>query len=184
MILDELLSSDEDQAEAVVQLVKTASELERQSILEQVCIRLEAGCPGVDERWWALRLVAEVPDDRSFYWLLRGLHDEDPGIRQCAALGLRRDPNERAIPELISALADPDSLCADLVADTLIQIGQPAVPELLRVMKEGEQAVRVQAVRALALIGDVRSIPALNSALLENSPLMEYWAKHGLERLN
>jgi len=41
----------------------------------------------------------------------------------------------------------------------------------------------VEAVRALAKIGDQRAIPALFEALDDNSALIEYWASEGLEKM-
>jgi HEAT repeat protein len=41
----------------------------------------------------------------------------------------------------------------------------------------------MEAMRALALIGDQRSIPLLFEALDSDSMLMEYWANEGLERM-
>jgi HEAT repeat protein len=44
-------------------------------------------------------------------------------------------------------------------------------------------AARIQAARALALIGDTRAIPELFNALDGDSALLEYWAGEGLEKM-
>jgi HEAT repeat protein len=139
--------------------------------------------PSVDHRWWALRALAEISHPKISSILAQSLSDPDPAVRQCAALGLRTHPDPQAIPPLIAALNDPDSLNASLAADALEAIGAEAVPALLEVLQSGPQAARLKAVRALATIGDTRSIPALYAALDEDSAWMEYWAAEGLERM-
>ena len=76
-------------------------------------------------------------------------------------------------------LAWPDTLAADALAT----IGGPAVPDLLEVAQNGGQGARLEAIRALATIGDQRSLPLLFSLLDGESALMEYWANEGLERM-
>jgi hypothetical protein len=136
-----------------------------------------------DLRWWALRALADIPSPSSKTALIQGLHDPDLSVRQCAALGLRVQPTFEAVPHLIPLLADADSLLARLAGDALAAVGAQAVPDLLLVMKNGVQSARLEAVRALALIGDPRAIPALFAALGEDSTLMEYWATEGLDRM-
>jgi HEAT repeat protein len=115
--------------------------------------------------------------------LLKAFGDEEVTVRQCAALGLQRQPHEQAIPALIAALSSGDYLLSNLAGDALIAVGTPAVPALLEVMQDGVQASRLIAARALAMIGDHRSIPALFEALSEDSVMIEYWANEGLERM-
>ena len=136
-----------------------------------------------DARWWAVRTLAEIPDPETLLLLIKALSDQDASVRQCAALALRKRPDAQAVPALISALDDPDHLCASLSADALEAIGSEAVPALIEVMQNGSMAARLEAVRALAMIGDQRSIPVLFAALEWDSALMEYWANEGLERM-
>jgi HEAT repeat protein len=70
-----------------------------------------------------------------------------------------------------------------LAGDALVAIGSPAVPALLEVLQAGVHPARLEAVRALARIGDERAIPALFTALDDSSALIEYWANEGLERM-
>ena len=85
--------------------------------------------------------------------------------------------------KLVEAISDGDPLLASLAADALVAIGGPAVPYLLEVMGNGSHSARLHAVRALALIGDDRAIPALFAALDQYSAVMQYWAEQGLERM-
>ena len=136
-----------------------------------------------ENRWWAARALAEIADDRASALLIGALSDEDASVRQCAALALRRRPDPGAAPFLLTALSSRDHLLAHLAADALAAIGKPVVPDLLEVMEKGDQAVRLEAIRALAQIADPRSVPVLFAALDEDSALLEYWANEGLERM-
>jgi HEAT repeat protein len=136
-----------------------------------------------ETRWWAVRAMAEVHDPAIPLLLIRALHDPEYAVRECAALGLRKQPDRAAIPDLIECLQGENSQLARLAVDALASIGEEAVPPLLELLKDGPQKARLAAVRALALIGDTRSIPALFEALGADSAVMEYWANEGLEKM-
>ena len=176
-LIKELTSGDDERAEASV--VKIAAF--RSDVLPALKKTISSADP--DDRWWALRAAAEIPSPETSNLLVNALDDPAPSVRQCAALGLRLVPDQRAVPKLIASLDDRDPLFVSLVAAALIAIGEPAVPALLDIMENRAHTVRLEAVRALALIGDQRAIPALFAALDEDSALMEYWASEGLERL-
>ncbi len=139
--------------------------------------------PDPDRRWWALRILAEVPDPRVPALLHQGLKDPDPQVKQAAALGLRLRPTAQAVDDLVDLLAHPDRLLASLAADALMAVGKAATPALLRVIQEGPPQARAQAVRALAALEDPRAIPTLFSLLDDPSPLISQWAEEGLARL-
>jgi len=139
--------------------------------------------PDPEVRWWATRALAELDTPQVAPLLIKSLQDGDITVRQCAALALSYRHHDTAITYLIAVLNDPDRLLAHLAADALVASGAAAVPALLEVMQTGLQAARLEAVRALALIGDTRAIPALFTALDEGSALIEYWADEGLQRM-
>lgn len=171
------LRGDESQAEACVsQLVACG-----QGALPILEVLLDD--PGSDARWWAVRALAEIPGPQSGRLLLKALQDRDPAVRQCAALALRHSPEPDAVPELVRLLGGHDRMLARLAADALIAAGKAAVPALLDVVNNGPQASRLEAIRALASIGEPSSIPTLFAALDEESALMEYWAGEGLEKM-
>lgn len=176
-LIAELSSGDEPRAEAAA--------YELTAFGEQALVPLQRlyASGDADLRWWALRAAAEIPSENSKSLLSAGLRDEDNSVRCCAALGLRLQPTAEAVPELLEQLRAPDKLLARLAADALASIGELAVPGLLAVMESGPQSARLEAVRALAYIGDQRSIPTLFEALDEDSALVEYWANEGLERM-
>jgi HEAT repeat protein len=139
--------------------------------------------PDADVRWWAVRGLAEVADPRVPELLVKALADPDKAVRWCAGAALRAHPSPQAIPALVVMLADPEALTRRLAGDALVAVGSPAVAQLLEVMKGGEGFTRLEAVRALAKIGDPQTIPALFEALDDGSALIEHWASEGLEKM-
>ncbi len=175
-LLADLLSGDESRAEAAVPSLAALGDLARPALLDL------AHSADVDHRWWAVRTLAETPQT-STEDLLPFLSDSAPEVRQAAALALSAHPDERAIPALVRALHDEDSMLGSLAGNALVQIGAASVPALLEVLNEAPQAIRILALRALSEIKDHRAIPALLKARDEESALMQYWAGEGLERL-
>jgi HEAT repeat protein len=111
------------------------------------------------------------------------LADADPLVRQCAALSLTRRPHAEAAPALLALLGDHDSLLARLAGDALVVLGSGAVEPLIAVLDTGRLTARVEAARALALIGDTRAVPALFKLLGSESAVLEHWANEGLEKM-
>lgn len=188
MTLDELLleltSGDDERAEGAVRSLSGYGEAALDAL------RSMLASPDVDRRWWAVRALAEIPGGAAIPFIIQALSDEDPAVRQCAALGLCQQPDipddsvaEVVVPALIEAMASNDALLARLAANALTCIGAAAVPALLDLLANSPDPVRLEAARALALIGDTRAIPALFEALEDDSALMEYWANEGLERM-
>ena len=177
ILLNQLTSGDDQRAEAAALAL---AELGPQ-VLPALQDLLHS--PDPDARWWANRILAELDSPQAASLLIESLQDTDIAVRQCAALALSYRPQQAAVAQLIVALDDPDHLLARLAADALVAAGAMAVPALLDVMQAGNQAARLEAVRALALIGDTRAIPTLFTALDEDSALIEYWADEGLQRM-
>jgi HEAT repeat protein len=177
-LLGELAGGEDERAEKAAQKIPDYGE----EGIAAVCGLLSD--PDVDTRWWAVRALAEFPHGSATQHFIAALADEEPAVRQCAALALCRRPDDKAVPALISAMSDQDSLVVRLAANALIELGEPAVPTLVDIiMNEQPIALRLEAVRALAMIGDQRAISALVNVLDEDSALMEYWANEGLERM-
>jgi HEAT repeat protein len=178
-LIDELTYGDDQRAETAVHELAAFGE----KAAEQLKELYNPSYSDEEVRWWALRAIAEIPSELSKATLLAGLGDENSGVRYCAALGLREQPAAQAIPTLVELLNSPDKLLARLASDALIRTGEEAVPALLSVMENGPQNARLEAVRALAHIGDKRSIPGMIGALEEGSAMIEYWANEGLEKM-
>jgi HEAT repeat protein len=135
-----------------------------------------------DGRWWIVRALAELPCVRTGD-LLPFLEDSAPEVRQAAALGLGASPTESAIPGLVRALYDPDSMVASLAANALSRAGTAATPPLLEVLSEAPQVIRILAMRALSELKDHRAIPVMMKALDDDSAVIQHWAREWLERL-
>ena len=147
-LLNQLTSGDDQRAEAAALAlaelgVKILPSL--QSLLQS---------PDPEARWWATRVLAELDSPQVAPLLITSLQDGDITVRQCAALALSFHPHETAVTYLIAVLNDVDRLLAHLAADALVANGAAAVPALLEVMQTGLQVAHLEAVRALALIGD------------------------------
>lgn len=140
--------------------------------------------PNPDERWWTIRALAEFKNVDLADHFIDGLEDEDLAVQQCAALALRNHPDPYAIPELIALLKEQDPLLVRLAADALAAIGEPATKPLLQVVTHSKiKRARLNAVRALAIIGDKASIAVLFRLMDEDSALLEYWASEGLDKM-
>src|SRR5690606_29459680 len=118
-----------------------------------------------DTRWWAVRALAGFESPAASEQLTAALDDASLSVQQCAALALSQRPWPGSVPRLATRLASEDSLLARLAGDALVAQGSEAVPTLITVLEgnpEGSTAsARVEAARALALLGDTRAIPAL-----------------------
>jgi HEAT repeat protein len=176
-LLDELSCGEDERAEAsLTQLAAWGSE-----VVEPLRERLSN--PEVDVRWWAVRALAEVDDPRVAQLLVKALSDPDKAVRWCAGLALRRHPSEEAAATLLHLLSDEDPLTRRLAGDALVAIGRPVVPQLIDLMRHGMHVSRLEAARALARIGDQRSVPTLFEALDDRSALIAYWANEGLKKM-
>ncbi len=176
-VLDDLSCGEDDRAEAALPHLAAWGP----QVFEVLQHRLNS--PDPDTRWWAVRGLAEVQDERVPHLLVKALADPDMGVRWCAGLALRSHPSENSIPALVSLLAQPEALTRRLAGDALVAIGKPAVIELINVLQAGQQLARLEAIRALAKIGHESAIPALFAALDDSSALIEYWANEGLEKM-
>ncbi len=175
-LLADLSSGDEARAEAASQALAKFGDSAATALSDMLAH------PNVDARWWAVRTLAALPTPRPER-LLPALVDSAPAVRQCAALGLAKNPSEAATPHLVRALSDADALTAELAGHALVAIGPSAVPSLLDALKNSAQAARIQALRALAEIGDQRAISAMIAAATEDSAMLHYWAEKGLDKL-
>jgi HEAT repeat protein len=172
-----LTSGDDDLAEkAVPQLASIGKHA--LPLLTEMLTAADA-----DTRWWATRTLSEIKDPRAIPLLLERLNDPDVAVRHCALLGLRLQPAHEAVEHLVELLESNDRLMAHLACNALIAIGKEAVPALMDAVKNQPHAARLEAIRALAHIGDPSSIPTLLAAYEGESAMMEFWADEGLERM-
>ncbi len=176
-LVNELLSGDEQRSE---QAARGLPALDEQALIALADLLDRTSG---DDRWWVVRALAEFPCESAGALLVQALRDSDPAIRQCAALGLQRNPLPSAVPDLVGLMQEGDSLLVRLAANALVATGAPAVLALLELLEGETSPAQLEAARALALIGDTRAIPALYEACERDSALLEYWAGEGLERM-
>jgi HEAT repeat protein len=178
-LLADLTSGEDGRASAAVTALASADA----PPIERLSKLLEASDP--DQRWWATAALAGIDHPQARRGLLQSLADPDLFVRQCAALGLREQPTEQAIADLLRAMQSPDPMLSRLAADALAAIGEPAAPALIQALRsEVKAGLRVQAARALASAQVPDAIPALFEALDDPSYLVAYWAEEALQRMN
>lgn len=175
-LLGDLLSGDEIRAEGAVTGLIPLDESARTALLDA------ARTADADGRWWIVRTLAELPSIRTGE-LVPFLSDPAPDVRQASALGLGAHPEESAIPALIRALHDGDSMVAALASNALVKVGTASTPALLEALPDAPQAVRILIMRTLAELKDHRAIRVMMKALDEDSAMIQHWAREGLERL-
>ena len=175
--LSDLISDDDARAVAAVDSLSALGKKALPSLRKMV------RDPDPNRRWWAIRVMSAIPDPQVPACLCKALSDPDYTVRQCAALGLSQQPSVDSIPNLIKTLDDADRLVARLAADALIAIGGPAVTDLIQTLETGSQSSKIEAARALAVIGDARAIPVMFTAWEDGSALIRHWVEHGFERM-
>jgi HEAT repeat protein len=176
-LIEDLSSGDETRAEPAVTKLQEIGP-EAIPYLQELL-----NSPDIEARWWAIWAISGIEDDRVPPLLIEKLSDPETSVRQCTALALRQQPDPGAIGPLVSLLGDDDPMTVYLAAAALAGIGEEAVPTLLELLKSSPLAVRLEILRALSSIGDLRSIPALFEILESDSALMEYWANEGLDNM-
>jgi HEAT repeat protein len=89
-----------------------------------------------DSRFWAIRFLASLHDDRVVDALVDVLGDPDETLRSQAARSLRLIADARAVPALSRAAFDGDGSVRIEAVRALGEIGDPAaVPTLLKVVQ-------------------------------------------------
>ncbi|HBY08136.1 MAG TPA: hypothetical protein DEH22_10255 [Chloroflexi bacterium] len=176
-LITKLTSGDDEVAEAAVEQIAALGEFALPALFDL------GDSSDSEKRWWALRTLSVIPHPEVPPRLLAGLCDPDPAVRQCAALGLSQQPADEAIPDLIAALDARDRLLARLAGDALISTGSAGLPGLIQTLEAGSPSAKIEAARALALIGDKNAIAALFAAWQEGSTMVQYWAEEGLDRM-
>lgn len=84
-------------------------------------------------------------------YLLIGLQASSPRLKEAAILGLGVLESAQAIPSLIKLIRQDSE--AQIIWDTLLMIGDPAVPALANLLQEAVPAIQKKALETLALLG-------------------------------
>lgn len=177
-LIQQLFNGNDEQAD------HAARQLSAHPLEAWQALRSWLSSPDEETRWWCVRALAELPSQLTITQLLQALGDDEPSVRQCAALALQNACAEEAIPALVNSLGDPDSLVARLAGNALVATGKVATQSLIDALQTGNTSTRAGAARALALSADPEAICALYFALQDDSALVRYWADEGLDRLD
>lgn len=112
--------------------------------------------------------------------LCSALGHSNSHVRYYAAEALRITLDPRGVTPLIGVLADPDEDVRSAAAETLVEIGAPAVDSLINALKDPVVEVYQAAAKALVKIGPPSVGPLI--AALKASALDYGWQKrHGYE---
>jgi HEAT repeat protein len=111
--------------------------------------------------------------------LIKLLRDWDVRKYAIAALGKIRD--ERVLNPLMLQLRNDEF--KDDALNALVELGEPALPRLVAALKDKDENVRKQAVKALGLIKHVEAIDPLIGVLADSDFYIRVMAAAGLEAI-
>jgi HEAT repeat protein len=106
--------------------------------------------------------------------LISSVQNPAGDVRRRVVEVLGKIPDERTIPALIAALADPDTLVQFTAQDSLTAKGASAVDPLAAVLKDTDPARRGQAATLLGQIGNARAVPPLIAALDDSEEIVRW----------
>lgn len=130
---------------------------------------------------WVLRLLG---DTHAVPVLLAALTDEQPDVRQGAALALGSLADRRAVAPLIDILqADTKARVRQVAAHALRWFGDTAaIDPLVRALQDRDEdvAVRGEAAESLGEVGARQALPPLLAALADPSDEIRLWSAFAL----
>lgn len=118
----------------------------------------------------AIQLLAEIQEKSAVGFLMEIFKGTDKWLAMDAVPGLRPFVNKEMIPMIFDVIADSDYYRELKIAcvSLLVDIGPPAVPELMEIVEEKPGVCAIHATQALGEIGDFRATESL-CACLEKS---------------
>lgn len=108
--------------------------------------------------------------------LISDLGDEDPLVRNYAAVNLGQTGDKQAIKPLAKALKDEEQDVRKAAKESLIQI-------LIKTLDDEDPRARATAAKALGQIGDKRAVKPLAKALKDEEQGVRTAAKEGLTKI-
>lgn len=151
-------------------------------------------------RWVSARTIGKISDpnapvDGSISGLARLLGDVDVGVRNAAAMGIKRftptaDVAAIAVPALASELMKPrDPNSKETYIETIDHfgdLGKSAIPALIHSLSDEDEDVREKAAIVLGHLGPLakEAVPALQRAANDSEPLVKLAASKALLSIN
>lgn len=169
---------DQEVATSAFFKLKDAGALSKAELL-----RIVASSPLENLRYLAAHAVTWAGEDLEL--LVRLLSDSNAQVRFYATLGLRQLKARSALPQILELLArENDDLVVGSILNMLGELGDPSVvPNLLEWARASDDFHRLEAIEAIAKIGDERALPVAKGMLQEHRPPVRRNA-HGLTSLS
>lgn len=120
------------------------------------------------ERRKAAGRLGNIGDNSAVSSLIKSLKDKDPFVRRLSASSLGKIGSSKAIYPLGLVLSHDDDGLSYAARDALINIGKPAIPELIKRAKNTNVITRRRSIKALGEIGDRKAASVLKDALLDD----------------
>ncbi len=136
-------------------------EEERQRVLAALSSAVE------EIRYRAVQRLMAIYDEPPVEYLLQGLGDESWRVRKCVVENLvLAKPTADLMDALIHSLGDEDNAgLRNSASEVLLKIGSPTLPNLEKLVREGDKDERKIAADILGDIGDRAAVPALVKCL-------------------
>jgi HEAT repeat protein len=140
-------------------------------------------------RWWVVRSLAYCGTPAAISALIASLDMNDVALRAAASKALgelyTRHPTDvqPCLLALAEHLSDDDGLVRQVVADTLAQIGDDAVPVLAHMLQGTHSAARTRAAYALGKIATLQAAPVLFGCLNDLNYLVHNYAYEALDAM-
>ena len=129
-------------------------------------IREQLSSPNEEQRHHAVQMLPEVFSEVPKDLLFQALGDASWRVRKCVADLVIRSPRASVIAVLIKALGDDENAgLRNSATEVLVELGPPAVPQLIELLKKGNHDERKFSADILGAIGDSQSVPVLLEGL-------------------
>jgi len=113
------------------------------------------------EQCEAAEFLAVYGDEAALEPLVAALSDENPELRQCAAMALGELGSDRAVPALVRALNDRDRAVQWFATTSLAKLGEPAVKALLEELRSDDEEGVAGAAMTLGRMREARAVAPL-----------------------
>src|SRR5207253_6259330 len=146
-----------------------------------------AGSLNPEDRADAIRMMAELKDQRGAPIMMEALKNKQPSVRGTAARGLGHLGQQEARTQIEQLLKDPVPAVRESAAGGLAELGEPeSVPALNRTLSDGSFTVRASAIAALLQLGQPYSTVAATAQSLaqQNDMAMRASVAYALGKAN
>jgi HEAT repeat protein len=148
---------------------------------------LESADP--EQRWWAARALAHCGGPAAAPALVQTLTVDDPALRSVASYALghlyQRVPDavRPLLPQLARLLADGDGGVRQVTADALALCGDDAVPALAAVLQGDHEGARTRAAASLRKIASIKAAGVLFRCLNDPNYMVHTYAHEALDEM-